>query len=105
MKTLSPEQFMQWLSEGRALQVLDVREPWEYDIVRFEPSMLVPLRTLAAKVPVLDTTKPVVVYCHHGTRSLMACTILVRQGHPEVYNLTGGIDYYARSVDPGMTRY
>lgn len=105
MKPLSPEQLRLWIDERRLFNMLDVREPWEYGIVHLDMATLVPLRTLGVQSPAFDKNIPVVVYCHHGVRSLTGCKILEHLGYEEVYNLTGGIDDYARRVKTDMVRY
>lgn len=105
MKQLNPVEFRQWLDSKKSCQILDVRERWEYDIVRFENATLRPLGFLQMNPPELDKEKPVVVYCHHGVRSLSGCAILEKLGFKNVYNLSGGIDLYAQASDPGMPTY
>ncbi|MEP6481372.1 MAG: ThiF family adenylyltransferase [Rhodoglobus sp.] len=82
--------------------LLDVREPWEAEIASLPGSVLMPLASLDATS--LDATKPVVVYCHLGIRSANAREFLASQGLT-VSHLAGGIDAWARDLDPEMTRY
>jgi molybdopterin/thiamine biosynthesis adenylyltransferase/rhodanese-related sulfurtransferase len=84
--------------------LLDVREPWEAEIATLPGAVLVPLGQLAARVGALDPDKPVIVYCHHGIRSETARGLLAERGF-DVANLTGGIDAWAREIDPAMARY
>ncbi len=86
-------------------QVVDVREPGEYALVRLPGSVLIPLGELAARLGELDSTRPVVALCHHGARSRTAVELLRAAGFSDVRNLQGGIDAWAREVEPGMTRY
>ncbi len=85
-----------------SITLLDVREPWEAEIVSLEGSVLMPLATLDATA--LDRSKPVVVYCHHGIRSATARAALERAGL-DARHLAGGIDAWARDLDPTMARY
>ncbi|MBL7995011.1 sulfurtransferase [bacterium] len=105
MKQLSPGEFKQWVESKKAFQLLDVRERWEYDIVRFEQATLRPLGFLPINPPELDKEKPVVVYCHHGVRSISGCLIMEQLGFKNVYNLSGGIDLYAQTADNSMPTY
>jgi rhodanese-related sulfurtransferase len=105
MKPLNPDELKEWIEVKKPFLLLDVREPWEYDAVRLQGGVLVPLRSLAQHPPQADRSTPVVAYCHHGTRSLTACRILEQQGFQEVYNLTGGIDAFARKADRSLPRY
>ena len=107
MKQLSVAQLSQWLADpGRVPpKLLDVREPWEFAIGRIEGSQLVPLGTLAPQLEAIDCAGPVVCVCHHGTRSFHAALTLEQHGCGDVYNLTGGIDAWARQIDPAMPIY
>ncbi len=88
--------------ESGAVQLVDVREPWEAAIVQLPHSLLVPLATVADAE--LDPARPVIVYCHHGVRSERARRTLDRPGF-SVSHLAGGIDAYAREIDPDLPRY
>jgi len=86
-------------------QLLDVREPWEADLVAIEGSILIPLHELGARTGELDPAASLVVYCHLGVRSRLAAEHLLGAGFAEVRNLTGGIDAWSIAVDPELTRY
>jgi rhodanese-related sulfurtransferase len=107
MKSVTASELSAWLAdESRAPPVLlDVREPWETQICRIEPSELVPMRALPAKVHELDATRPIVCVCHHGGRSMHVAMFLAQQGFENVFNLTGGVDAWARQVDAAMPTY
>lgn len=96
-----------WASRGDTARVtlLDVREPWEYDLAHLPGATLVPLGTLPAAVATLDPTRPTVVYCHHGMRSLSAARFLAARGFHPVWNLEGGIDAWSLEVDADTPRY
>jgi len=95
----------EWRQERRPLLVLDVREPHEWEIVHLEAARLLPLRELPARLGEIDPHAEIVTYCHHGVRSLQALQILRGAGYGRVRSLAGGIDAWAREVDPGMARY
>ncbi|MDH6181535.1 molybdopterin/thiamine biosynthesis adenylyltransferase/rhodanese-related sulfurtransferase [Microbacteriaceae bacterium SG_E_30_P1] len=84
--------------------LLDVREPWEAEIASIRGSVLIPLGELSTRFEELDRSRPVVVYCHHGVRSASARQFLVEQGYRATH-LAGGIDLWARRIDPEMERY
>jgi rhodanese-related sulfurtransferase len=107
MKTISAPTLAQWLqdSDRPAPQLLDVREPWEYQICSIAGSRLLPMRTLPAQLGELDAAQPIVCICHHGNRSANVAMWLWRQGFADVYNLSGGVDAWARQVDPKMATY
>lgn len=92
------------------IQLVDVREPWEYQLVRLEDydALLVPLGQLQQQMQQTETTldknKPVAVICHHGIRSAHACYLLERLGFDTI-NISGGIDRWAQELDPSMPLY
>ncbi|MEO5372754.1 MAG: rhodanese-like domain-containing protein [Alphaproteobacteria bacterium] len=85
--------------------VLDVREPWETRICALPGSLMVPMGQLGAELGALPRDRPLVVLCHHGVRSWHVTSWLRRNGFANVINLRGGIDAWARRVDPGMSIY
>ena len=95
-----------WLaSQPGPVTLLDVREPWEYERCRIDGSRLIPLAQLPARLGELDPALPTVVICHHGVRSLRAAAYLEHCGFADVVNLSGGIDAWAKTVDPGVPVY
>ena len=85
--------------------VLDVREPWEYRIVHLDNSINIPVSEVVSRMSELDAEREVVVVCHHGIRSRMVAGLLERNNFSPVINLRGGIDAWARELDPGMPTY
>lgn len=81
-----------------------MREPWEWSVARIGEPRLVPLGELERSVGTLDPSKPLVVYCHHGTRSGLAAEWLRSRGF-SARNLVGGIERWSREVDPMVPRY
>ena len=93
------------LDAGESLQLLDVREPWEYSLARIEGSELAPLGyVMEGRLPELDPERETVVICHHGLRSAHAARVLQQVGLDNVLNLEGGLDAYSR-VDSAVPRY
>ncbi len=90
---------------GRRVQLVDVREPFEWDICRIEGSALLPLRELPARLGELDRGQPVVTICHTGQRSLEAALFLKSRGVADVRSLKGGVAAWADEVEPEMVRY
>jgi len=105
MKQINCKEFNEWKSEKKDYHLLDVREQWEHNLVKIEGSILAPLNTLMAEPPDLDKSKPVVVYCRTGKRSLVASQMLVNMGFQEVYNLAGGIHAWSDEIDPTIEKY
>lgn len=85
--------------------LLDVREPWEHELCAIDGSVLIPLQTLPGRLAELPTDRTVVVICHHGGRSAQATMWLRSRGYDQVTNLDGGIDAWARRIDPEMRTY
>jgi adenylyltransferase/sulfurtransferase len=85
--------------------LLDVREQVEYQIVRLEGGVLIPLGDLVARLNELDPDREIVVYCHVGIRSRKATAFLRHQGFLYARNLRGGIDEWAIRIDPSLPRY
>ena len=95
------------LERGRKpdLVLLDVREPREAQIARIEGARHIPLRELPGRLSELPGHSEIITLCHHGQRSLKAREILKGAGFANVRSLAGGIDAWAREVDPGVPRY
>jgi rhodanese-related sulfurtransferase len=85
--------------------LVDVREPWEFELARIEGSLLVPLGELARRVDELPRDRPLVMVCHTGRRSQNAAMFLARSGFADVQNLQGGVEGWAVEIDPSMRRY
>ena len=107
MRQLSVQE-LQALMEGAPQsrpRLLDVREPWEFQLAHIDGSELLPMQTIPNRVDQLDRSHPTVVICHHGTRSLQVVAFLERQGFENLHNLQGGIDAWARQVDSRVPLY
>jgi rhodanese-related sulfurtransferase len=104
---ISPRDLAQRMANGRPVLLLDVRQPWEHEIAAIADSKLIPLSELAARAGEIELAADtmLVVYCHHGMRSLTGTTMLQRLGFQNVASLAGGIDAWSAEVDPGVPRY
>ena len=102
---LGPGEVKALLAQDKKVVLLDVRESHEYEIVKIEGSRLIPLSELHLRTNELDTADTVVVYCHHGQRSLNAIKTLEHFGFKKLKHLRGGIDAWATEVDPEMAQY
>lgn len=107
MREILPRDLAAHLAAGRAVRLIDVREPWEHAIAALPDSELVPLGQLASRAHELEIDGDVLVvtYCHHGVRSASAATLLERAGVAEVLSLRGGIDAWSREIDPRIPQY
>jgi len=85
--------------------LLDVREPWEYEKCRLDASVLIPMRQIPTALDDLDPEKEIVVICHHGIRSRQVAYYLEHEGFDKIINLEGGVEAWARDIDPTMQRY
>ncbi len=90
---------------GRKIQLVDVREPFEWEICRIAGSVLIPLGELPARLAELQGDAPVVAVCHTGRRSLDAARFLRSRGFADARSLNGGVALWAEEVDPEMPRY
>jgi len=91
--------------EGAQIEIIDVREPYEWQINRIPGARLVPLDRIAAEIPRLDKRKETILYCKVGVRSMYAAQQLADAGVADVRNLAGGIQRWIDEVDPTMARY
>ena len=107
MKQISAKELAAWLADAsrEKPQLLDVREPWEWDTARIEGAQLIPMREVPARVAELDADQDVVAICHHGGRSLQVAMFLEKNGFAKVHNLQGGVDAWSRTVDPAVPLY
>lgn len=91
--------------DGKDMVILDVREPVEWEIVHLPNAKLIPRGDLPERIHELDTADEIVVYCRTGVRSAAALSFMRQAGFRKVRHLRGGIDAWAREVDPSMPRY
>jgi rhodanese-related sulfurtransferase len=107
MKQMSAQELAEWLRSGSQPQplLLDVREPWEFEIGALPGAQSMPMGDVPARVGDLDADQPVVCICHHGMRSLRVAQFLQERGFGTVINLDGGVDAWAREVDPRFPTY
>jgi rhodanese-related sulfurtransferase len=85
--------------------LLDVRQPWEFDVCRIENSVLLPMSQIPAEFGSLDRDRETVVICHHGIRSRRVGQYLEQAGFSNIINLSGGVAQWAQTVDSKMPTY
>jgi adenylyltransferase/sulfurtransferase len=105
IKTLSASELDQKLAPGNDWALIDVREPYEFDICRLPQATLLPMGRIMQHLDLIPRDKSVLMYCHHGIRSAQVIRFLQQQGYRNLFNLSGGIDSWAREVDSAMERY
>lgn len=103
---ISAQELHERRERGEAIQLVDCREVWENELVRLEPSTLIPMNDTPGRIEEFRLMEgPVVVYCHHGVRSMHVVRWLREQGFDNVLSLAGGIDDWSLSIDPDLPRY
>jgi len=91
---------------GATFTLLDVREPWEYETAKIEGAKSMPMGDVPVRAyQELDPEAHIVVVCHHGVRSLTVVNWLRQQGFEKTQSMRGGIDGWARTVDPKVPLY
>ncbi len=103
---ITPEEVNKLAQRGEAFELIDVREPWEFDIARVEGAKLMPMGDVPNRAhQELDPDDHIVVYCHHGVRSMKVTAWLRQQGFEKAQSMAGGIDSWARTVDLKVPLY
>jgi adenylyltransferase/sulfurtransferase len=102
---ISAKEVSERIARGDNPLLVDVREPWEYDLCRIPNAKLIPLGTLPANLNALLDADEVICYCHHGMRSLDAAVWLRQQGVEGAKSMAGGIERWSAEVDPSVPRY
>jgi adenylyltransferase/sulfurtransferase len=102
---ITPADLAERLRSGEKLRLIDVREPHELEISRLEGADLIPLGELAERLSELDSAEELVLMCKSGARSRRALELLVSAGFRRVHHLRGGLNAWAKEVDPSMPVY
>ena len=105
MHQMTVQELKSRFDAGSAPVILDVREPWEYELCAIPDSRHIPMNTIPARLADLDPDNEIVVVCHHGARSQMVAQYLERQGFKHLHNLAGGVAAWAQHIDPSMRQY
>ncbi len=102
---ISVNELKRKMDAREAFELVDVREPFEYEIARIDGAQLIPLGEIANRADELQRGQQIVVHCHSGTRSAQAVRLLQQRGFSNVYNLEGGIDAWSEQIDPSVPKY
>ncbi len=105
MLAITPEQLQEKLSTGEKPVLLDVREEWEYEICNIDGSIHISMGQINQMLEELSPDNETIVICHHGMRSFQVGAFLESNGFKHIVNLEGGIDAWARTVEPEMAQY
>jgi len=103
---VTPAEVMARINAGETIRMIDVRETGEHNICRIEGARLIPMNSIPNHLQELDSEGPMlIVFCHHGIRSLSVVDWLRRQGVENCQSMSGGIDLWSLTVDPSVPRY
>jgi rhodanese-related sulfurtransferase len=104
---IRPAALAEALAAGQSFRLIDVRQLWESQLASLPGSLRIPLGELPQRAAEVGDNHDaaLVVYCHHGVRSLSAAAYLERLGYHNVHSLSGGIDAWSCEVDPSVPRY
>ena len=107
VRRISAAELKAMRDRGDPVTLIDVRQPEEYAIARIGGGVLIPMMELSVRLGEIqpDDGTTVVVYCHHGVRSLKAAYYLAQSGLDNVASLEGGIEAWSLLVDPAVPRY
>lgn len=105
MHEITPEELKTRLDRGESLVLLDVRQDWETKLCRLDGALHIPIEEIEYRTEELDPGDEIVVFCHQGIRSAAVSEYLRQLGFSKAKNLAGGLDLWARTVDPTMRRY
>lgn len=105
---VTPAEVKRRLDAGERLFLIDVRQPEEFQLTRIEGAELLPMNSIPAAVGNLEAKSDegtLIVFCHHGMRSLNVANWLRGQGISACQSMSGGIDQWSTDVDPSVPRY
>ena len=105
MDEITPQELQARLAGTDRPLLLDVRQDWETRLCRLENAVHIPIEEIELRTEELNPEDDIIVYCHQGVRSAAVAEYLRGLGFKSVRNLAGGLDAWARTVDPGMRRY
>ena len=104
MKEITVQEFKKKLDNSEEFQLIDVREPFEYEICNLSGE-LIPMGIILSETEKISKDKTVIIHCKSGGRSGAIVNELEKAGYTNLYNLKGGILAYAREIDPTITTY
>ena len=103
---ITPEETKELAERHEPFTLLDVRELWEFETARLEGAKLIPMGEIPSRAhEELDPDDHIVVYCHHGVRSMSVTAWLRQQGFEKAQSMSGGIDAWSRRVDGKVPMY
>ena len=105
MNEITPQELKARLDRNDRPVLVDVRDDWETKLCRLPNALHIPMEELEFRTEELNAEDDIVVYCHHGVRSLRATEVLAGAGLAGVVSLAGGIDAWSLQIDPSVPRY
>jgi len=103
---ITPEDVKIAADRGDSFHLVDVREPWEFETALIEGATLIPMGDIPSRAhQELDPEAHIIVYCHHGVRSMNVTAWLRQQGFEKTQSMAGGIDAWSRRVDGKVPVY
>ena len=103
---ITPEEVKAKIDRRDSFTLLDVREPWEFETARIDNAKLIPMGDVPSRAhQELDPDEDVVVFCHHGVRSMNVTVWLRQQGFEKAQSMRGGIDAWSRKVEAKVPLY
>ncbi len=105
MNGITPQELKARVDRSDCPLLLDVRQDWETKLCRLPNATHIPIEEIEVRTDELNPEDEIVVYCHQGVRSAAVVEYLRSLGFKNVRNLAGGLDNWARTVDPSMRRY
>ena len=101
---IDPREVKRHLDSGEKMFLVDIRQEWEHKTCRIEGATLVPMETMGSHLPLFSSAENVVLYCHHGVRSLNAVLWLREQGIA-ARSMAGGISRWSEEIDQSVPKY
>jgi rhodanese-related sulfurtransferase len=103
---ITPQDVTRRLHAGEKLRLIDVREPFEVQQASIAGAEAIPMRTVPQALRAFQDEKdPIIVFCHHGMRSMQVVEWLRQQGLENCWSMTGGIERWSLEIDPKVPRY
>lgn len=104
MQRYSAQELAEYLEQHQP-RLIDVREPWEFEICHIQNSILLPMAQVPGQLDIFRQFDESVIICHHGIRSMQVINYLAHRGIHNTINLDGGVEAWARYVDFNMPTY
>lgn len=104
MRRMQAKELAEYLVDSKPL-LIDVREPWEFEICQLADSINIPMSTIPKQLEQIRHADECVIICHHGVRSMNVIQYLMQQDIDHLINLDGGVDAWAQTVDRDMALY